>query len=99
MKPEQQRIKIAETCGWTQCAGLTGICPSGMEDYIPDFCNDLNAMYNAENILLNKSLELFDAYGSSLDACVYPDDSAFHATAAQRAEAFLRTLGLWEDGE
>jgi len=70
------------------------------ERFVPDFCHDLNAMHEAENIGLNcdtwleyertLGLVVFDfkigAYGKLL----------VHATARQRAEAFLRTLGRWD---
>ena len=57
-----------------------------------DFCNDLNAMHEAEKVL-NK--EQWVAYGRELSRLnVFP---MVHATAKQRAEAFLRTLGKWEE--
>jgi hypothetical protein len=50
---------------------------------IPDYCGDLNAMHEAENVLDETQAEdyeeLLRGYG-------------FHATARERAEAFLRTL-------
>lgn len=64
----------------------------------PDYLNDLNAMHEAENSLAGKRPD----YRRTL-ACIFtdhPDDGYFlaiTATAAQRAEAFLRTLNLWDD--
>lgn len=59
----------------------------------PDYLNDLNAMHEAEKVLAlkdrrNHALWLADKCGDL--GCIY-------ATAAQRAEAFLRTLGKWEE--
>lgn len=63
---------------------------------IPDYLKDLNAMHDAEKKL---KLSQWDAYESHLksitaQAGVY---SPIRATAAQRAEAFLRTLSLWTE--
>ena len=63
---------------------------------IPNYLNDLNAMHKAEEILLNGRILPYGQYASN----VYYENLnvakfRFHATAAQRAEAFLRTLGKW----
>lgn len=68
---------------------------------IPDYLSDLNAMHEAEKSLtigaqaqyLNQLEEVtgggkFGTWWECLWCC-------HHATAAQRAEAFLRALGLW----
>jgi hypothetical protein len=74
---------------------------------LPLFDRDLNAMHEAEGVLLNEQRR---AYVELLIA-VHPlhydfrtsDDSRMaayfliNATAAQRAEAFLRTLNLWKE--
>jgi hypothetical protein len=86
MKPEQQRIAIAKAHGYTRNDGT-----------FLDYPNDLNAMHEAENSL------------SSIEQCQFAeklfrvmvgehgvsDFMKIHATAAQRAEAFLRTIGKW----
>ena len=57
-----------------------------------DFCNDLNAIHEAEKML---NSEQWVAYGKELSRLgVFP---MVHATAHQRAEAFLRTLEKWEE--
>ena len=77
---------------------------------VPDYLNDLNAMHEAESSLTE---EQFYIYGSYLDTITLPKKSMpmcyvdspeagmyrelICATAAQRAEAFLKTLGLWEE--
>lgn len=110
MSPEAQRIAIAEICGfinvrmWSKsCIASMGINAKG--EYwgslgVPDYLNDLNAMHEAENNI-RKS---WDTYLSSLieirwrDAQLsqHPADlSPTRATAAQRAEAFLKTIDKW----
>jgi len=70
MKPEQQRIAIAEACGWTQCEYVESIGlakgfpplnnPPSYGTYengmaqLPDYLNDLNAMHEAEQTLWQK---------------------------------------------
>ena len=66
--------------------------------FVADFSNDLNAMHEAEKTL--KSI-CPTSYASKLQhVCggnrnVF-DESTVFATAAQRARAFLETLGKWE---
>lgn len=66
---------------------------------LPNYCNDLNAMHKAEKVLGNR----LGAYGELLCEMTVVSERDFaecyiwHATARQRAEAFLRTLGKWED--
>ena len=52
---------------------------------MPDYLNDLNAMHEAEKVLNDHQ---WDDYICQLG-------HAMGATAAQRAEAFLKTLNLW----
>lgn len=97
MKQEQQRIAIAEACGITVRADLSGYCNDhqGCADWnvIPDYPNDLNAMHEAENKVI-RPMNLWYPYCLRLPGRKFTD--SIGATAAQRAEAFLRTLGLWE---
>jgi hypothetical protein len=117
MKPEKQRIAIAEACGWKDIkdtnhesvdissrsisywSGLTGVPPEFIHYewnrvIIPDYLNDLNAMHEAEKVLI-----LDCEWATYLDrlSVIVAEGSLVHATAAQRAEAFLRTVGKWED--
>jgi hypothetical protein len=71
---------------------------------LPDYLSDLNAMHEAEKALTVAQSERYAEF--VLDMLEIPPPfmgtarSAFltgHATAAQRAEAFLRTIGKWED--
>jgi len=70
---------------------------------VSNYLNDLNAMHEAEKVLdddqwLEYMLNLMDVCQRHFDlgkwTCV---QVCMSATAAQRAEAFLRTLSLWED--
>jgi hypothetical protein len=74
----------------------------GTEDLfeIPDYCNDLNAM-QASVLLSRCNLDLSYLYINNLcKACgvnhQYLCVAIIHATARQRAEAFLRTIGKWD---
>ena len=108
MSPEQQRIKIAEVRGWKPYKPITDegwpllMTPpkkpneEGWLEPIPNYLNDLNAMHEAESTL---NLNQWDAYESHLksitaQAGIY---SPIRAAAAQRAEAFLKTLNLWTE--
>jgi len=99
MKPEQQRIAIAEACGWVKEVGVTGIQRwrnnSGeLYEYIPDYLNDLNAMAAAESIIIKAGAQTIRLYEDALQRFVA---NIVFATAAQRAEAFLKTLNLWKE--
>lgn len=62
-----------------------------------DYLNDLNAMHEAEASLFGRN----DWSASKYEILLTRMTSywAWHATASQRAEAFLRTIGKWEDGK
>jgi hypothetical protein len=63
----------------------------------PDWCNDLNAMFEAEKTLTDANMFVMAHHIERLVSA--HGQHYFHATARQRAEAFLRTLGKWEEGE
>jgi hypothetical protein len=105
MKPELQRIKIAEACGWKITHALTalGIDPAdGLQERLPDYLNDLNEMTQAVKSL---PYELLPTYMNHLfyvlirvkgEAGV-SDFDKHTAEPEYCAEAFLRTLNLWEE--
>jgi hypothetical protein len=113
MSPEAQRIAIAEACGWKIClsalqSGLDVYKGPLIDDAtecrpLPDYIFDLNAMHEAEKVLdtTNGGPKSGDclryAYSRELYKLVPEWMQPFRATAAQRAEAFLRTLGKWDD--
>jgi len=105
MTPEQQRIAIAKACGWkinnlANLSTLGGLdCNDGV--YPPDYLNDLNAMAEAESTLDGPDISDPDSlrfrYSHFIYLVVPMEQQPFRANAAQRAEAFLRTLNLWKD--
>jgi hypothetical protein len=82
----------------------TGGCGGNLGTWTPpNYHSDLNAMHEAEKWMhKNKSLKTFWDYAEELGKItpsLLGTDSVIHATAAQRAESFLRTIGQWEDGK
>lgn len=61
---------------------------------IADYCNDLNAMHEAEKHLNTR--ELWEAYKAHLLNWM---TEPICATARQRSEAFLRTISKWEENQ
>ena len=100
MTNEQINAAIAEACGWK------AVCVDGDSGYykgfdngaelrpdLPDYCNDLNAMHEVEETLPDGELWTMKYNLPSQGGL------EFRSTARQRAEAFLRTLGKWEEAE
>lgn len=160
MTPQQQRITIAEACGWKRWKwgmdvpvglvlsdgkfdgykrrvekvyknGVTldvdesplyrwdklkaefnpsshWVRPNGkILKYPPDYLSDLNAMHEAEKTLTHEQQDQF--IQELYRGLIAPAEAEYgtiplgsriwiylHATAAQRAEAFLRVKGLWK---
>ena len=99
MKPEEIRIAIAEACGWRDIRGLnwTGVAPNRDLNYrngVPDYLNDLNACHEMENVLLRDMNKLWYPYCKRLHELT--NGIGEGATAPQRCDAFLKTLGLWK---
>jgi hypothetical protein len=92
MNSRKINAAIAELCGWTEIDKLTnrGKPPGRLVQNIPFYCQDLNAMHEAEKIILDMN----DGYGWELSRtdCF----TIWHATARERAEAFLRLFDKWE---
>jgi hypothetical protein len=94
MTPEQQRIAIAEACGEDN--------DSIYRDLIPNYLNDLNAMHDAEKIIPRQIFHVDywqKGYGRFQQILSSLTITPYSATAAQRAEAFLRTIGKWEEAK
>jgi hypothetical protein len=105
MTPQKQRIAIAEACGLTNVVPVVirnvrhqgddiTVRISSDSGQVPDYIYDLNAMHDAEKVLTGEQVA---AYVTTLYLEVQPKPMLHHATAAQRAEAFLRTIGKWEE--
>lgn len=112
MTEQEQRIAIAEVCGWVHDGSVTP-APRGQPvfrewwqspraerahsaDDLPDYLHDLNAMHEAEPFVMNRVVQGENTYDYIL-GIVCAKEPIWHATAAQRAEAFLRTIGRWRD--
>ena len=97
MTNEQINIAIAEACGWEGhpfCKDMMGNHFPGW-DTPPDYCSDLNAMHEAEKIFDNA---LYCRYIDELcTQAIKGKNCMYLATAAQRAEAFVRTIGKWKE--
>jgi hypothetical protein len=63
-----------------------------------NYCSDLNAMHEAEKVLAPKNWNNFSENWHNYYMHLRRGDAdrAIHATARQRAEAFLRTVGKWK---
>ena len=100
MTDEQQRVAIAEACGWSEVSQAVntdwmGKHPVGYITGLPDYLNDLNACHEMEKVLTDEQLPTY--YLELARACS-TGRALLSATARQRSEAFLRTTGAWEDG-
>jgi hypothetical protein len=104
MTNQQINIAIAEHCGFN------------LEEYrmeegginvaaLPDYCNDLNAMHEAEKTLNGGKINTYLGYlyESNQAGILSPNlweriavRRSTHATSRQRAESFLKTIGKWE---
>jgi hypothetical protein len=99
MTPEKQNAAIAIACGivthdhW----GPLYRTPQGLVRVCPDFHGDLNAMHEAEKVIIERGDEAMLDYDEELRFAT--DGWRWNATAAQRARAFLCTLGKWEEAQ
>lgn len=112
MTQEEKRIKIAEACGWIHIKAEVDWLPQELTGHftkphptdpektkfycsrhkVPDYFSDLNACHNMEKSLCSIDHWIrFEKYLAELGT-----KFIWHATAAQRAEAFGLTLGLWK---
>ena len=105
MTPEKQRIAIAEKLGLMNIRLIDGISLVYGPEWpdcrlVPDYPNDLNAMHEAERCLSENQYDEYRKWLTMINADDYKPGyhrNAISATADQRAEAFLKTLGLWEE--
>jgi hypothetical protein len=101
MTDEEINIAIAQVCEFTHIRKevkpvITYVwgTKDGEEHIISNYCNDLNAMHEAVNILNEEQKE---KYFFNL-MCVFGNwPKAIQANAKQRAEALLRVFGKWKD--
>ena len=72
-----------------------------LPENLPDYLGDLNAMHEAEKMMtkdqwLSYPINVLQAAKDGSFVIDINMKTVAHATAAQRAEAFLRTLDLWK---
>jgi hypothetical protein len=102
-----KKITVDDNTVFTRAAQQQwySVYPTGATvDRVPNYCKDLNAMHEAEKTLDYEQADDFwdclcDATAEENDVQANPFPWRFartHATARQRAEAFLRTLDKWE---
>jgi len=101
MKPEQQRIAIAEACGlhrhpngdWVRDGIHVWFNEKGRRANFPDYLTDLNVMHEALSTLN-------DHQGVTLcfhlnEMGIFGEWDILKAPLEKLNEAFLRTLGKW----
>lgn len=105
MTKEHIKIAVAETIGWKP-EMIGAVSGNRWQTTMPDYPSDLNAMHSVENWLEYRCVAWFAPEGrndSAVEAYIYHLKSVckngewalIGATAAQRSEAFLRTVGKW----
>jgi len=96
----------ADDEGQTMYNALGGSPPGEALTYVaelPDYLNDLNAMHEVENNLSPLFRSIYCDWLMYGQANPNPRPETFgrwqtiNATAAQRAEVFLRAIGEWKD--
>jgi hypothetical protein len=107
MSEEEQQIAILKAMGWTEdepwldgrrCFVRADSNAGWDFNDLPDYLNDLNAMHEAEKWLIEDDQHAYGCYCIDLQE---EYGNTVHLTAVQRAEAFLKTIGQWneDDGE
>lgn len=107
MSPIKQKIAIAEACGWKYDKIVHAWKHESSKLMFidcPDYLNSLDAMHEAEKTLEKEKMEKYclTLHVLRIEQGVPTHDDGgwrnlgiVHATAAQRAEAFLKTIGKW----
>jgi hypothetical protein len=108
MTDKEINIKIAEACGWERAPEKDAYFEheywAQFEDghfvtdtqeigcKLPDYLNDLNAMYEAEKIIEQQKLGYAYELNLGRNGGNHFEWSKIHSTARQRAEAFVKTI-------
>ena len=107
MTEDEINIALAKALEWSEIrrfpGGLFGLPPDtwkrqgtywtslGKYDAL-NFTSDLDAMHEAEKTRTHEELMAMSKLTMKLGQCC-----PYHASARQRAEAFLRTIGKWKE--
>lgn len=111
MTDDAINLAIAEWCGWKPVWECPSCHTQHLSDSLkwcdrckcvfirheePSYCTDLNAMWEAECKLHEpqRTIYINTLYG---EECADNEWRQIHATARQRAEALLKTVGLWKE--
>ena len=100
MKIEKQQRAIERICGWEAMPEGHYHPDNPIGQTKPDYLNDLNACHEMEKVLTEKGVNAWWSYVAFINRHnprPFGTETAVHATAPQKCEAFLRTLGLWEE--
>jgi hypothetical protein len=95
MTTNEQRIAIAEACGWTEISlrVMLGLPPNTFDDgtehclkHLPDYLNDLNACHEMEQVLTYEQKEQFVFWVNH----IHPSADIHHSDAQKdfRLEVF-----------
>lgn len=109
MTDQEMNKRIAEWCGWQISQDNSQFKMPGDKFWrgrgynsifkcIPNFCRDLNDMHEAEKVMKEEQQTTYadTLFNRGDEGCGWMFNVA-HATARQRAEAFLKTIGRWEE--
>lgn len=100
-KNQGWRLEVDHTEEDAEWYWVSPVHPDGSVEFdvVPDYCNDLNAMHEAEKSLENS--QVFDYMKNLVAIKKHPKSEMgqlhtylFHATARQRAEAYAITKKL-----
>lgn len=100
MSDDEINVAMADAMGWRKEDGVYVWTANGIDctcDELWDWANDLNAMHLAEKTLSEANMFVMAHYIERFVSRY--GQHYFHATARQRAEAFLRTLGKWKEAQ
>jgi len=108
MTDQEINRAVAESVGWIRREPDCWVHPQ--HGYLrgdnlgccPDYCNDLNAMHEVENSMTDKMHDklrnvLWLRMIQTTPRREHVSRGVHSATARQRAEAYLRTVGKWRD--
>ena len=93
---------IAKTASW-KTAESFAIKPDGefvFKCNIPRFTDSLNLIHEVEKVIAEMGVNKWWEYVGNLlrhNPTPFGAETAVHASARQRAEAFLRTIGKWKE--
>lgn len=93
-----EKLRLAVPCEeHTDCCQPEVWCEAKA---LPNYCEDLNAMHEAEKTIVPKTWDNFsETWWNYCKHLRSLPSYAEHATALDRAKAFLKTIGKWEEAK